>query len=109
MTQENMVLDVIRTFGKIDADAALNIRVRRLAARINALRKQGWGITAWHGRNVDKRWAIVYTFTDRQKAQPFRPVYDGPAPEHSRYWHYREGQTPEKYLRARRAKRAAKA
>lgn len=65
----------------------------RLAARIEELRNEGWGITTWIRYSDAGQKYAEYTFTNRQLEQTTRygldagPVYTGPAPECSRFMH----------------------
>lgn len=65
----------------------------RLAARIEELRNEGWGITTWIRYSDAGQKYAEYTFTNRQLEQTTRygldagPVYIGEAPMTSRHQH----------------------
>jgi hypothetical protein len=91
LSGEQRVLNMIRDYGHITRQVADTLGIKSLSSTINRLRNKGWGVTA---RQTPVARAIhsgtkltIYTFTERQCAQPLKPVYKGAAPKHSRYHH----------------------
>lgn len=84
--QKARILDAIRSNGSINQDQATQIGIRRLAARVLDLRRDGWGLTAFNV-STPTGTVVAYRFTERQQVNPALPVYPSAAPAHSRYRH----------------------